>query len=180
MTQINRDQRACLSCLNYRLNVVSVVAPPLRERKDDIPPLVEHFIRKHNQVPSSRIQVISGPAMESLVGYDWPGNVRELENTIARAMTLARGKVIMPEDLPLGMAAQASEKVPDPGLMALKKKHVEKFESGLVKHYLDRAAGNVSMAAKYAKIPRQSFHRLMKKYRIKNPRFSGGPEDLGN
>ena len=162
--------------LYYRLNVVTVVAPLLRERKDDIPGLVEHFIHKHNRLGGLGIQGISGQAMEMLVGYDWPGNVRELENTLARAMTLARGKVLMPEDLPLGIASKPEPQDSELGFNQTKRKYLENFESSLLMHYLTRAKGNVSVAASYAKIPRQSFHRLMKKYNIKNPRFTDQSE----
>jgi len=162
--------------LYYRLNVVTLVAPLLRERKEDIPGLVEHFIRKHNRLEGLSIQGISGQAMETLVGYDWPGNVRELENTIARAMTLARGKVLMPEDLPLGIAAKPEQQDGELGFNQSKRKYLENFESSLLLHYLNRAKGNISVAAGYAKIPRQSFHRLMKKYNMKNPRFTDQSE----
>jgi two-component system, NtrC family, response regulator PilR len=163
--------------LYYRLNVVTLVAPLLRERREDIPGLVEHFIRKHNRLAGLDIQGISGPAMDMLYGYDWPGNVRELENTIARAMTLARGKVLIPEDLPLGIATQPVAPEIELGCNRIKRRHLENFESDLLKQYLSQAKGNVSLAAGLAKIPRQSFHRLMKKYRIKNPRFSGRGEN---
>jgi len=162
--------------LYYRLNVVSIIAPPLRERKDDIPLLVEHFISKHNQLAGLRIQGISSEAIQLLVSYDWPGNVRELENILARAMTLARGKVLMPEDLPLGQAAKPASYQAGIGFKKLKRQHVENFEAEMIRYYLENARGNVSAAARLAQIPRQSFHRLMKKYRIRNPRLANRPE----
>jgi len=158
--------------LYYRLNVVTMVVPRLRERKEDIPDLVEHFIRKYNQIEGQKIQGISPQAMEILLSYDWPGNVRELENTIARAMALARGRVITSEDLPLGMMVKPARTESELGFKELKRKYLENFEAGLLKHYLERAQGNVSRAASYARIPRQSFHRLLKKYQIKGPRIS--------
>ncbi len=169
----NRDLEALIKegafreDLYYRLNVVTIVVPPLRERKEDIPELVQHFIRKYNQLEKLNIQGISAQAMELLMSYDWPGNVRELENTIARAMTLARGKVIMPEDLPLGISVPPAEKEKELGFFELKKKYLANFEASLLRHYLERAGGNVSLAARYAKMPRQSFHRLLRKYKIK-------------
>jgi len=156
--------------LYYRLNVVSIIAPSLRDRKIDIPSLIEHFVNKHNKIGNLRIQGISPAAMELLINYDWPGNVRELENTIARAMTLARGKVIMAEDLPLGIIAGPGDEDSALGFNLLKRKYLENFEASLLRHYLGRAKGNISVAASYAKIPRQSFHRLMRKHKIRNDR----------
>ncbi len=157
--------------LYYRLNVVTITVPPLRDRKEDIPELTEHFIRKYNQLERQQIRGISPPAMEILMSYGWPGNVRELENTVARAMVLSRGRVIASEDLPLGMMVKPARAESEMGFKELKRKYLDNFEAGLLKHYLDRAQGNVSMAASYARIPRQSFHRLLKKYQIKNARL---------
>jgi len=158
--------------LYYRLNVVTIVVPPLRERKEDIPELTEHFIRKYNQIEGREIQGISSQAMELLMSYNWPGNVRELENTIARAMALARGRVITSEDLPLGMMVKPEAKEQELGFKELRRKYLDNFEAGLLKHYLERANGNVSRAASYARIPRQTFHRLLKKYGIKSARMT--------
>ncbi|HVL22824.1 MAG TPA: sigma-54 dependent transcriptional regulator [Thermomicrobiales bacterium] len=80
--------------LYYRLNVISIYLPPLRDRKDDIPLLVEHFLEKHRYKPGSPIARMSQSAMDKLMAYDWPGNVRELENLIQRATVLAQGQVI--------------------------------------------------------------------------------------
>jgi two-component system response regulator AtoC len=80
--------------LYYRLNVISIYLPPLRERKDDIPLLVEHFVDKHRYKTGAPVTKVSQSAMDKLMGYDWPGNVRELENLIQRANVLAQGEVI--------------------------------------------------------------------------------------
>lgn len=85
--------------LYYRLNVISIYLPPLRDRKDDIPLLVEHFVDKHRYRPSSAPAQVSQSAMEKLMGYDWPGNVRELENLMQRATVLAQGAVISEEHI---------------------------------------------------------------------------------
>jgi two-component system response regulator AtoC len=85
--------------LFYRLNVVPIFMPPLRDRKEDIPLLVEHFLDKHRYTPGAPPARISEEALSSLMQYDWPGNVRELENTILRAVVLAQGGLITPEHL---------------------------------------------------------------------------------
>jgi len=86
--------------LFYRLNVVPISLPPLRERKDDIPLLSQHFLRLYNKKRNKPILGISPEAMNLLLRYRWPGNVRELENTIERALVLADNEVILPRDLP--------------------------------------------------------------------------------
>ena len=86
--------------LYYRLNVVTVTLPPLRERKEDIPFLVDHFIRKYNKENQTRIKGISSRALKYLLRYPWPGNIRELENCIESAMAFASGDSISPEHLP--------------------------------------------------------------------------------
>ncbi|HEX6140840.1 MAG TPA: helix-turn-helix domain-containing protein, partial [Candidatus Limnocylindria bacterium] len=87
--------------LYYRLNVIHIHMPPLRERMEDIPPLVEHFLAKYRARPDAIPTTISEEAVARLMEHDWPGNVRELENAIERAVVLSRGATIMPEHLPL-------------------------------------------------------------------------------
>jgi two-component system response regulator AtoC len=91
--------------LYYRLNVIHIDMPPLRDRKDDIPLLVEHFLVKYRHSPSAIPSTISEEALQRLVEYDWPGNVRELENAIERAVVLSRGNPITVEHLPFTNAA---------------------------------------------------------------------------
>jgi two-component system, NtrC family, response regulator AtoC len=85
--------------LYYRLNVISIYLPPLRDRKDDIPLLVEHFVQKHRYRPDSAPSKVSESALEKLMEYDWPGNVRELENLTQRAVVLSQGSVITAEHI---------------------------------------------------------------------------------
>jgi len=94
--------------LYYRLNVVTIHVPPLRERKDDIPLLVEHFLVKFRYTPNSPPARISEEAMQTLVGYDWPGNVRQLEHTIERAVIMARGGIITSQHLALDETEELS------------------------------------------------------------------------
>src|SRR5207237_4825271 len=85
--------------LYYRLNVIRVAMPPLRERKNDIPLLVEHFLDKHRYSPTGKPARISEEAMQALIKHDWPGNVRELENAIQRAVVMSQGGVITSEHI---------------------------------------------------------------------------------
>src|SRR5438552_11344278 len=100
--------------LYYRLNVVTVHLPTLRERRRDIPLLVEHFLAKYAGELGER--GVAPEALDRLVGHDWPGNVRELENVIQRAMVMATSGVILPEDLPIGPVSAAGSATVDPTL----------------------------------------------------------------
>ncbi len=89
--------------LYYRLNVVQVSIPPLRERKDDLPLLVDYFLNKFNKKTGKSFQCFSTEAMKLINAYNWTGNVRELENAVERAVVMGSGKIIMPEDLPMNL-----------------------------------------------------------------------------
>jgi two-component system response regulator HydG len=111
----NRDLRAAIDAgefredLYYRLNVIAVTSPPLRQRRDDIPLLVEHFLDVYAKKNERTPLVVDRAALERLMAYDWPGNVRELENVIERAVVLGRGTMLVTEDLP-DAVAQAEPK----------------------------------------------------------------------
>jgi two-component system nitrogen regulation response regulator GlnG len=94
--------------LLYRLRVVPIHVPPLRERREDIPALVEHFLARYDESLAGRRLVVSDAAMDVLRRHDWPGNVRELENAIKRALVLAQGDVLGPDDFAFLEAAPAS------------------------------------------------------------------------
>ena len=94
--------------LYYRLNVVTIHVPPLRERKDDIPLLVEYFLTKFRYTPTSPPARIAEEAMQTLLTYDWPGNVRQLEHTVERAVIMARGGVITSQNLALSDTEELS------------------------------------------------------------------------
>jgi two-component system nitrogen regulation response regulator GlnG len=100
--------------LYYRLNVVTINLPPLRERRRDIPLLVEHFLAKYTEEFGER--AVAPDTLDRLVGYDWPGNVRELENVVQRAMVLATTGVILPEHLPIGPVSAAASVAMDASL----------------------------------------------------------------
>ncbi len=149
--------------LFYRLNVVRVALPPLRERRDDIPLLVEHFLRKfadENKRPPRRI---ARAALHKLIGYRWPGNVRELENEIVRAASLG-GEVISVEDLsPQVAAGEPEAALESPDDLTLKHR-VERLERTLLREALHRAGGNQTQAARLLGLSRFGLQKKMRRY----------------
>jgi DNA-binding NtrC family response regulator len=135
--------------LYYRLNVINIVVPPLKERKEDIPPLVDHFIRKYSEREGKQVEEISAEAMNFLLKYSFPGNIRELENTIERAVVFCEGSVVTSEDLPVFLKEKKEEELVQEGLSLKDKvKHVEireikkaLLESGKVKSKAARSLG---------------------------------------
>jgi len=123
--------------LYYRLNVVTVNLPPLRERRRDVPLLVEHFLAKYADALGER--AVAPEALDRLVGHDWPGNVRELENVIQRAMVLAGSGVILPEHLPIGPVSAAASVAVDATLEDI----IERKLMDCVRGLRDRAAANL-------------------------------------
>ncbi|MCP4600644.1 MAG: sigma-54-dependent Fis family transcriptional regulator [Proteobacteria bacterium] len=157
--------------LYYRLNVISIYIPPLRERIEDIPLLAYHFLRKYALRSGRDIRRISLEAMRSLRSYNWPGNVRELENAMERSVVMARSDVIVPGDLPRSVVSTADSTVSRNVLFDLpfseaKKRIIEGFEKDYVQEVLRRAGGNVSEAARQAALDRSNFRRILKKYKI--------------
>ena len=135
--------------LFYRLNVLPIHAPPLRERKDDIPLLIDHFITRNNTRLGTNIRGLDTESRRLLYEYSWPGNVRELENTIERAMVLAENKRLDVEDLPphVRMPIQAVD-APELGEDELSvKKHGAALERRLIQKALERTGGNRTRAA---------------------------------
>ena len=156
--------------LYYRIGGFKVEIPPLRERKDDIPILVKHFIDKYNRKYNKNIPGIKPDALEILIKYDWPGNIRQLESIVSKAVILADDgefikiehldpevKVVV-EDFPLEYSKA-------------KKSYTEKFMKTYLGVLLSITGGNISQAAKLAKIERQSLQKLLKKYRIDPSRY---------
>ena len=118
--------------LFYRLNVVSIALPALRERRGDIPLLAEHFLAKYGETLGER--VIAPEAMDRLVGHDWPGNVRELENVIQRAMVMAQAGAILPEHLPIGPVSAAAGVGADASLDEVIERRMHECVRGLRGH----------------------------------------------
>jgi transcriptional regulator with GAF, ATPase, and Fis domain len=157
--------------LYYRLNVITIYIPPLRERPDDIPLLSYHFLRKYALLAGRDIKRISLEAMRALRSYQWPGNVRELENAIERAVVMARSDVVVPGNLPSSVVHTPDSLVSRNVLLDLpfskaKKSVIEGFEREYVEEVLHRAEGNVSEAARLASLDRSNFRRILKKHKI--------------
>jgi len=149
--------------LFYRLNVIPIHIPPLRERRDDIPVLVEHFIEKHAQRAGKRITGIGPGVMEVLQASDWPGNVRELENTMERAVVLAPGPIIGPELVGV-MGAPAT---PPPGLPSLNlRQNIDWTERETVKRALEASRGVKKDAAESMGISQRALSYYLAKHRV--------------
>ncbi len=159
--------------LYYRINVVPIFIPPLRERKEDIPLLVEHFINKYNYLEKKNLQGVSRDALNILMSYDWPGNIRELENFIQRAVVLGVGPIILPNDLPaITVTPRAAERRDFPtrtvNFRQARRRAIEVFEKRFFIEALKRNMGNVSRTAKEIGLDRRSLQRKFKYYKI-NP-----------
>jgi len=158
--------------LYYRLCVFTVNVPPLRERREDILPLADHFIRKYAGSDAS-VPALSAGAGDVLLSYDWPGNVRELENAITRSLAYCRGGVIEPEDLCLPSDRAGSGEATSAGVFkAAKRQAIETFERAYLRRLMLEHQGNVSRAARAAGKERRDFGRLLKKHRIAAEHFS--------
>jgi DNA-binding NtrC family response regulator len=149
--------------LYYRLNVVSLFLPPLAERKDDIPLLAHHFLRKYAKIQEKNIEGIDQETMDVLMHYPFPGNVRELENIIERAVTLESGSSLGAEDLPEDLKA-VSFKVRRP--TARPYPTLEENERDYIMWVLDQSHGNKTRAAEILNIDRVSLWRKLKRYLV--------------
>ncbi len=155
--------------LYYRLNVVTIHIPPLRERKEDIPVLIRHFIEKYAQINGKKITGISKEAQDQLIRYHFPGNVRELENIIERAVVLARDEIITTDDLPPGLNVQPEKAILNP--LDFSHSYTEKlaaFERTMIEHALKLKHGNQSQAARLLGISERHLRSRMQKLEIVN------------
>ncbi|MPL91877.1 Regulatory protein AtoC [bioreactor metagenome] len=148
--------------LYYRLNVVHLDVPPLRERKDDIPLLMTSFLQQFNSENGRSIEAFSNQAKRALLGYEWPGNIRELRNCIESAVVLARTSIIEVEDLPvhIGKAQNASSVSLEVGIT------LAEAEKQLIISTLASCAGNKTKAAEVLGIGRKTLHRKLQEYHI--------------
>ena len=163
--------------LYYRLNVVNIHLPPLRDRREDIPLLVDHFVRKIARECGRDVQGVSGAARDLLARYDWPGNVRELENVIHRAVVLATGRVLQLHDFPLevAMPETRSHLAEHTGLPL--KDACDQFERQYVLRVLDQLQWNVSGAARALGVHRNTIVQKLAAWGVHRP---GGDPDRVN
>jgi two-component system response regulator GlrR len=151
--------------LFYRLAVLTLTLPPLRERRTDIPRLVAHVWARYADQPGGATKQVSPEALEALCHYAWPGNMRELENVIRQVVVLTDAQTVKPEDLPIPLACTST---PSPGdsLKQAKAKVIAQFEQAYIAALLQVHQGNVTQAAREAQTERRAFGRLIKKYHL--------------
>ncbi len=160
--------------LFYRLNVIMVTVPPLRERIEDIPLLARHFLKTFGAQQGKQSLVLASSAIRTLLSYSWPGNVRELEGLIQRAVLLTKTATIHPEEL--AVPSQTGRQQPLTGsLRAAKSSVLREFERSYLAKTMAIAKGNVSQAARTAGKERRTFQRLLQKHRIDRHDFLSLP-----
>jgi DNA-binding NtrC family response regulator len=159
--------------LYYRLNVVAIRVHPLRERREDIPILLDHFLRKYNREFSKHIEGVLPDALQCLQEYPWPGNVRELQNVIERSVALVEGPVIRLQDLPVDLM------LPDPGGRARQaealplRQACEQFERQIVLRVLQRVGWNRGEAARLLSLHRNTLKLKLAKWKMRPPEHGG-------
>ncbi|QSQ26481.1 sigma-54-dependent Fis family transcriptional regulator [Pyxidicoccus parkwayensis] len=193
----NRDLQAEIEAgrfrkdLYYRLAVVPITLPALRERRSDIPMLARHFVDKYNKRLNKKIEGIAEDAMALLQGYAWPGNIRELENLIERVLLFADGPLITVKDLPepvrsgAGVQAGAASPAPSPsmevptgevGLKDIVRMKAAELERDLIVKKLEETGGNVTRAARLLQISRKSLQTKMKEFGLRDTTPDGQDE----
>ncbi|HKF51343.1 MAG TPA: sigma-54 dependent transcriptional regulator [Candidatus Acidoferrales bacterium] len=160
--------------LFYRLNVITIDLPPLRERKEDIPLLVDHFVRKYSEENEKPLRRVTPEALRLLVNYSWPGNVRELENVVERAVVLSSDSEILPELLPDQIAGRGSafpvlEHRPDASLFEI----VENCERRIIIDMLEKCNWNQTEAAERFRVPLSTLNQKIKRLNIEIKRKNG-------
>ena len=163
--------------LYYRLNVIPIVVPPLRERRDDIPLLAQHFLNIANEGRGDQEIEFSDEVIERLTGFDWPGNVRELENLVERLVTLSSSRRVVASDLPSTLqpsrpSAPTVPQIPPQGLSF--REVVDQFESDLILQALEITHGNKNRAAQLIRMNRTT---MLEKMKRKGVQFDGAPRD---
>jgi len=171
----NRDLRAMVADgrfrddLYYRINVLSIDVPPLRERREDIPVLIEYFLRKHTNNSSRPVSGLTPETKKLMNEYSWPGNVRQLESAIERAILLSEGDLITLEDLPsevrqeVGPAVDGAFKLPAEGI------NFEDVERNLITQAMEQTDYNITKAAKLLGLTFRTLQYRLEKFGIKKP-----------
>ena len=178
----NRDLRAMVADgrfrddLYYRINVLSIDVPPLRERREDIPVLIDYFLKKHTKNTSRLITGLTPETKKLMVEYSWPGNVRQLESAIERAILLAEGEKITLEDLPtevrqdVGPASEGTFKLPAEGI------NFEDVERNLITQAMEQTDYNITKAAKLLGLTFRTLQYRLEKFGIKKPDGTDGSD----
>jgi DNA-binding NtrC family response regulator len=148
--------------LFYRLKVVTITLPPLRDRREDIPLLAEHFLRRYAEQNDRPIPRLSDEAMTLLTDYPWPGNIRELEHCIERAVALATTQVLTPDDLTPELRSKLEVELyrDNPTLEEMKRRYLV--------HVLNETGGNISRAANILGVDRRSLYRMLTRYGLRS------------
>jgi len=151
------QERVFRQDLYYRLNVVAIEMPPLRERKDDIPPLAEHFMHRFAQETNKPVERLSRAAIDEMMLYEWPGNVRELENAVERAVVVAKGREIQTENLPIFDTAAICE---------FKSGTLKDMEKSYIASVLAEQKWNISRSAEVLGIDRSTLYNKIKRFQL--------------
>ncbi|OHB86629.1 MAG: Fis family transcriptional regulator [Planctomycetes bacterium RIFCSPHIGHO2_02_FULL_38_41] len=159
--------------LYYRLNVINIKMPPLRDRKEDLPLLVKHFIDKYNKKENKQIKGITQDVEKEFYNYTWPGNVRELENVIERAVTLTNEDIISLDTISSLVKKEGNAEPTEDELLSspykeARRKALDSFNVKYITKAINKTEGNVTNAAKESGIERQYLQRMLKRYNIKS------------
>jgi two-component system, NtrC family, response regulator GlrR len=154
--------------LFYRLNIISLTLPPLRDRREDIPLLARHFLGKYSREFDSHVHHFSDEAMDMLMVHSWPGNVRELEHAVERAIVLCNNGQIEASDIVLSNQSLAGKRE---SLQEAKAKEIARFEKNYIQAVLSACRGNITRAAQVSQKNRRAFFELIQKHRIDVSRF---------
>jgi DNA-binding NtrC family response regulator len=146
--------------LYYRLNVVSFRMPALRERKEDIPLLAEHFLHRFSLETNKPVKTITREAIDDMMLYEWPGNVRELENAVERAVVVGKGLSIMPQDLPIFCHENVQPR---------KHRSLREVEKAHISEILRECGWNISKSAQILGIDRSTLYSKIKRYDLNKP-----------
>jgi DNA-binding NtrC family response regulator len=155
--------------LYYRLNIIPMALPPLRERKEDIPCLSRHFLERYSAEFRKDVKDFTDESIAKLLVYEWPGNVRELEHIVQRAVVFSKQTVILPSDILLpGKSSRPIEE----SFKEAKARVVEEFEREYIERFLIANKGNISKAARAAEKNRRAFWELVRKHKINVQNFT--------
>jgi DNA-binding NtrC family response regulator len=159
--------------LYYRVNVIAIGLPPIRERQGDVTLLAHHFLKKYAEGRIPAFKGFESDALQMLEAYSWPGNVRELQNVIERAVALAEGETITARDLPDHLHSPRAVGTGAPAVVVgslplkdAKEAWMRRLEAAYLKELLERHAGNISRAAREAGVDRKTLHRLINKHKL--------------